>query len=175
MHPMREKIAAGLERAFAAHGFAEPDIETLRAAAGVSLRTLYKYFPTREARMLAALEHRHRRYMAIVASDLPAGRAAALEAVFDRIGDWMEAETAHGCLFHAAVASTPGNAALRAMLARHKRELTERLGDALSWGGRCEDLTLLMEGLTQSWALHGRGAVESAKRLAAALDGHADQ
>ena len=39
------RIAGGLERAFAADGFAEPSVEDLRDAAGVSLRTLYKYAP----------------------------------------------------------------------------------------------------------------------------------
>jgi AcrR family transcriptional regulator len=36
------KIASGLEQAFAAQGFAETNVEALRDAAGVSLRTLYK-------------------------------------------------------------------------------------------------------------------------------------
>lgn len=68
----REKIAAGLERAFASHGFAEPSVDTLRDAAGVSLRTLYRYMPSRADMVMAALEHRHRRYMAQVL-DGPAG------------------------------------------------------------------------------------------------------
>lgn len=169
MMAMKEKIAAGLERAFAQHGFAEPDIETLRAEADVSLRTLYKYFPTRDERMLAALEHRHRRYIAWVASDLPKGPEATVSMIFDRIGDWMEAETSHGCLFHAAVAATPGNRSLRNMLARHKQEVFEKLADAIGRLDGIEELALLIEGLTQSWPLHGRRAVESAKRLATPL------
>lgn len=166
---MKEKIAAGLERAFAQHGFAEPDIETLRVEAGVSLRTLYKYFPTRDVRMLAALEHRHRRYIIRVTSNLPKGPEAAVSTVFDRIGDWMETETSHGCLFHAAVAAAPGNSSLRDMLARHKREVFEKLADAIGRLDRIEELALLIEGLTQSWPLYGRRAVASAKRLATPL------
>ena len=169
MTMMKDKIAAGLERTFAKHGFAETDIETLRAGADVSLRTLYKYFPTREERMLAALEHRHRRYLAQITTDLPKRPEAALSVFFDRIGAWMDEETSHGCLFHAAVAAAPGNAALRDMLACHKREVSEKLAAAI---GRCdavEDLTVLIEGLTQSWPLHGRQAVQSAKRLAVPL------
>ena len=42
MTDTKTKIAAGLEQAFAARGFAEPSVEDLRDAAGVSLRTLYK-------------------------------------------------------------------------------------------------------------------------------------
>lgn len=166
---MRDKIAAGLERTFAKHGFAETDIETLRAGADVSLRTLYKYYPTRDERMLAALEHRHRRYLARVTTGLPDHQEAALHAFFERIGDWMNEESSHGCLFHAAVAAAPGNLALRAMLVRHKREVSEALATALGRSDVVEDLTLLIEGLTQSWPLHGGRAVASAKRLATSL------
>lgn len=172
MIAMKEKIAAGLERAFAQHGFAEPDIETLRAEADVSLRTLYKYFPTRDERMLAALEHRHGRYIARVTSGLPEDPEAAVSTFFDRIGDWMDEETSHGCLFHAAVAAAPRNAALRDMLVRHKREVSETLAAAIGRIDRLEELTLLIEGLTQSWPLHGRQAVQSAKRLAIPLLDH---
>ena len=41
------KIAEGLECAFASRGFAEPSVDDLRDSAGVSLRTLYKYMPSR--------------------------------------------------------------------------------------------------------------------------------
>ncbi len=169
MVAIKEKIAAGLERAFAQRGFAEPDIETLRAEANVSLRTLYKYFPTRDERMLAALEHRHRRYLAQVTSNLPECPGAALSTFFDRVGDWMDVETSHGCLFHAAVAAAPGNATLRDVLTRHKQEVSERLAAAIGRLDAIEELTLLIEGLTQSWPLHGRRAVKSAKRLSAPL------
>jgi len=169
MTMMKDKIAAGLERTFARHGFAETDIETLRAGADVSLRTLYKYFPTREGRMLAALEHRHRRYLAQITTDLPKRPEAALSVFFDRIGAWMDEETSHGCLFHAAVAAAPGNTALRAMLARHKQEVAEALAAAINRYDVIEDLTLVIEGLTQCWPLHGQRAMLSAKRLAAPL------
>ncbi|WP_367180608.1 TetR family transcriptional regulator [uncultured Ruegeria sp.] len=43
-------------------GFAGPGVEALRAGADVSLRTLYKYFPSREAMVVGALRHRDRVY-----------------------------------------------------------------------------------------------------------------
>jgi len=55
MLDIQNQIDAGLERAFAKHGFAEPNIETLRKATGVSLRTLYKYVPSRNVMILRAL------------------------------------------------------------------------------------------------------------------------
>ncbi|MEF1262780.1 TetR/AcrR family transcriptional regulator, partial [Vibrio harveyi] len=39
---LKEQIAANLEQAFSELGFAEPSVAQLKAACGVSLRTLYK-------------------------------------------------------------------------------------------------------------------------------------
>ncbi|MBK0400043.1 TetR/AcrR family transcriptional regulator [Limibaculum sp. M0105] len=163
------RIAAGLERAFAANGFAEPSVEDLRDAAGVSLRTLYKYAPSRDEMVRAALDHRHQRYMAHVFADLPQEHGAALGAIVDRIADWMAREASHGCLFHAAVAAAPRDAGLRALLARHKAEVAERAARASGLPGREVDLTLVIEGLTQSWPLHGDATAASARRLCDAL------
>jgi len=165
----RTKIAAGLERAFAENGFAEPSVEDLRDAAGVSLRTLYKYTPSRDDMVRAALEHRHRRYMEQVFADLPDDSDLAVSVILDRIAGWMRREASHGCLFHAAVASAPHDGQLRSLLERHKAEVAEHAARAAGQPGREVDLTLIIDGLTQSWPLHGDAAVASAKRLALAL------
>ena len=70
------RIAAGLKRAFAARGFAEPSVEDLRGAAGVSLRMLCKYVPSRANMVLAALEHRHGRYLSHLFDNRPGARDA---------------------------------------------------------------------------------------------------
>jgi len=169
MTDARTRIAAGLERAFAAHGFAEPNVETLRDASGVSLRTLYKYLPSRDAMVGAALEHRHQRFIDRVFGDLPRDPSEALAAIIDRIAGWMAEEAAHGCLFHAAVAAAPNDARLRALLARHKEEVVRRAADVAGLPGCEDDLMLILDGLTQSWPLRRDRAVASAKRLCATL------
>ena len=165
----RTRIAAGLERAFADNGFAEPSVEDLRDAAGVSLRTLYKYMPSRDEMVLAALEHRHRRYMEHVFGGLPEDEDLALSAIIDRIAAWMVREASHGCLFHSAVAAAPHDVRLRSLLQRHKAEVAECAARASGHPDSEVDLTLIFEGLTQSWALNKDAAVASAKRLGAAL------
>ncbi|MFC6641239.1 TetR/AcrR family transcriptional regulator [Sulfitobacter profundi] len=156
MTDTQSKIAAGLERAFAARGFAEPSVEDLRDAAGVSLRTLYKYTPSRAEMVLAALENRQQRYLALVFDDLPQAPADALEAILARVGQWMETETSHGCLFHAAVAADPGSDSLRALLTRHKAEVAAKAAAATNLAGAETALLLIIEGLTQTWPLRGR-------------------
>tara|TARA_E500000305_G_scaffold95305_1_gene84802 strand:+ start:365 stop:883 length:519 start_codon:yes stop_codon:yes gene_type:complete len=169
MVDMMTKIAAGLEHAFAANGFAEPSVEDLRDAAGVSLRTLYKYTPSRSAMVHAALEHRHRRYMEFVFTELPEERGVALSAIIDRVAAWMLHEASHGCLFHAAVAVAPNDGALCSLLEKHKAEVAGQAARATGLSGREMDLTLIIEGLMQSWPLYGDDATASARRLSAAL------
>ncbi|WP_417818676.1 TetR/AcrR family transcriptional regulator [Tritonibacter scottomollicae] len=163
------KIAAGLERAFVSQGFAEPNVEALRAAADVSLRTLYKYTPSRGEMVLAALEHRHARYIKFVFDDLPQPGPAALEAVIVNIGEWMAREAERGCLFHAAVAAAPRDPRLHDLLKRHKSDVAQRAARVADLGDRENDITVIIEGLTQSWPLMQDAAVNSATSLARCL------
>ena len=116
-----------------------------------------------------ALEHRHRRYLEQVFADLPAEPEPALSTMIDRIAAWMACEASHGCLFHAAVAAAPQDQWLRALLEKHKAEVAARAAKAADLPGREADLTVIFEGLTQSWPLLGESAVASAKRLSASL------
>jgi len=169
METTKDKIAQRLEETFAARGFAEPGVAELREASEVSLRTLYKYFPSREDMVIAALDTRHRRYLAYVFADLPDAPDAALETIFERIGEWMRTGSPTGCMFHSAVAAHPGNAALAERLGRHKREIASRLAEAAGLPGHEDELLLLHEGLTQSFTLMGERAVASAKAMARTL------
>lgn len=166
MNEMMTKIASGLERAFAVQGFAAPSVEDLRDAAGVSLRTLYKYAPSRDAMIRLALEHRHQRYLAYVFGDAVGTSAQSLSETLDHVADWMRNEASHGCLFHAAVASAPSDPSLRRLLEKHKSDVSKM---AAEWAGTnvsTDDLMVIIEGLTQAWPLSKDAALTSAKRLA---------
>ncbi|WP_058285631.1 TetR/AcrR family transcriptional regulator [Leisingera aquaemixtae] len=169
MVDMMSKISVGLERAFAARGFAEPSVEDLRDAAGVSLRTLYKYTPSRADMVLAALENRHQRYLSRVFDGLPKGTEEAINTILARVGTWMATETSHGCLFHAALAADPNSGPLRGLLERHKAEVASKAVAATGLVAAETELLVIIEGLTQSWPLRGDEAVEAAKRLGRAL------
>ncbi len=168
MDSTQNRIAAGLERAFARHGFAQASVDDLRAACDVSLRTLYRHAPSRGQMVLIALEHRHARYMARLTGDLP--ESGVLNAVLERVADWMRTEAPQGCLFHAAVAAAPDDPALREMLSRHKSQMARAVATACGLEGREPELTLILEGLTQSWVTMGDAALTAAQRMAALLD-----
>ncbi len=170
MNKMQVKIAAGLERAFAAQGFTEPSVEDLRDAAGVSLRTLYKYTPSKDEMIRSALDHRHQRYLTHVFGDAPDDAPQDLSKTLERIADWMRREASHGCLFHAAVASAPKDHELRQLLARHKSEVSQMAVARSATSVSPSDLMVIFEGMTQAWPLSGEDALHSAKRLVALLE-----
>ena len=46
--PKQSELASKLEQAFALYGFAEPNVAKLKGYTGTTLKTLYKYFPSKE-------------------------------------------------------------------------------------------------------------------------------
>ena len=105
---MKIKIAAAANRLFSKHGFAEPGVEAIREAADVSIRTLYKHYPSKDAMIVAALAYRHEAYLMHLREDAPsAPGSAAIAHLFQRLAAWMSDDGARGCLFLQALAAYP--------------------------------------------------------------------
>ncbi|POF30996.1 TetR/AcrR family transcriptional regulator [Roseibium marinum] len=165
MNEAQEQIASGLERVFWSRGFAEPSVPELRAGVGVSMRTLYRYFPSREAMILGALEHRHRRYLSYVREGVTEPGLAAAEQLFDKLGGWMRMTDGKECFFRQALAANPDSSGIEATVKRHKGELLKFFGELSGQAGFASTLYLLHEGVTACYAEMGEIAVEDAKRL----------
>ncbi|MDI3406431.1 TetR/AcrR family transcriptional regulator [Streptomyces cavernicola] len=175
MADRKQRIAGDLERSFAEQGFAEQGVGALRADADVSLRTLYKYFPSRESMIVGALEHRDRAYFEWLAG----GPADGVEHVLYplvRLGDWLAEVANTGCLFLNALAEYPNSEAIAATVTAHKERLAEEFRRRLQeiapdrdTGHLAETLFLLHEGMTQAARLQGREkATKAALRAARA-------
>jgi AcrR family transcriptional regulator len=175
MTDMKRRIASDLERSFAEQGFAEQGVEALRAEADVSLRTLYKYFPSREAMVVGALEHRDRVYFGWLVGGPESGVAHVLHPLV-RLGDWLAEVANTGCLFMNAVAEYPDSEAIAAAVTAHKARLADefrlrlqKVAPDRETGHLAETLFLLHEGMTQAARLQGRQkATEAALRAARA-------
>lgn len=125
------QIAAGLEAAFSARGFAEPGVDALRDSAGVSLRTLYKYCPSREDMVIAALNHRHARYLDGLRAGMPDGPGGApIAHILNRLEAWMDEEAPRGCLFLSALAAHPESVAIRNAVIGHKAQTRALMAEA---------------------------------------------
>jgi len=161
MTETQQRIAESLDRQFAEMGFTTQGVEALRAGAVVSLRTLYKYFPSREAMVVGALEHRDRAYSTWIAGGPGQGTEHVLYPP-KRLGDWLEQVANTGCLFMNALSAYPDSEAIRQAVEAHKSRLRKEFRNRLLHvAPGCEAdapagaLLLLHEGLTDTARLSG--------------------
>ncbi len=165
MNKTQKKIATGLEKAFAQNGFTELGVDQLRDSAQVSLRTLYKYCPSKEDMIIMALENRHTRYLSYMFEDLPENTENVSKVIFDRVETWMLENVSQGCLFHSAVASYPHSEPIRKVMEQHKKEVADKMAETTNLLERRDHLLLIHEGVVQSWPILGSKAVMTAKCL----------
>ena len=112
---------------FYRHGFAATGMERLVEETGISKRSMYNYFGTKEALIVAVLRHRDRQFC-----DWLTGRVEALAvapgerllAIFDALDEWFTEPGFQGCLFIKAAAEfQQKNDPVRAEALAHKRLL----------------------------------------------------
>lgn len=166
---LREQIAASLEVAFSQQGFAEPSVAQLKTACNVSLRTLYKHFPSKEAMIVGALEHRHQRYLSLLLEDSPRSGYQAVTHIFNKLQLWMEEYAPHGCLSMNALAAFPDNELINQAVIEHKKEVQALMAKQSQRGDLASELFLLHEGVSSVWPVLGEEAVASAQNMVTKL------
>ena len=169
MKSTKQQIAARLEQAFNIRGFAEPSVAELQKEAGVTLRTLYRHFPSKEAMVIGALNHRHDRYLAFLAENEPPPGKDSIIHLFRRLADWMTAYAPNGCLCLNALASHPANTDIRNSTRRHKEALIQMMARRSGQPVLSKELFLLHEGASAAWPIVGIQAIESAAQAALKL------
>lgn len=169
MESFQRQIAAKLETVFWERGFVTPSVPDLRDRVGVSLRTFHRLYPEREDMVIAALDHRHWRYLESMRTDMPpVGRDAATH-ILERLGNWMQHTDGRGCMFYRALSAHPNSVAIRETVQTHKRELVSFMEQAAGSLELGSGLYLLHEGATAAWTGVGPQAIVDAKRLAVHL------
>lgn len=166
---MRERILETADRLFYRQGIRVVGVDTIAAEIGISKRTLYNYFPSKEDLIVAYLS-RHLR--PIEASDLPP--AEQILDDFDRLERAMRRDGYRGCPFVNAVAelADPTHAAHQIAIV-HKdkrrtlfRNLLVRL-DVADPDGLATQLIILGEGAVAQALVHGDPKMARAAREAA--------
>jgi AcrR family transcriptional regulator len=104
---MRERILDAAERLFYAHGIQSVGVDAVVAEAGISKRTLYKHFGSREQLVAAYLERRGARQPEAAA---PGGELMEILDVFRRFERWFARDDFRGCPFSNAIAELGGDA-----------------------------------------------------------------
>src|SRR5437588_9265257 len=97
--PMKERILQPADRLFYLQGIRAIGVDTIAAEIGISKRTLYNHFPSKDALITAYLE---RRFVLPRPSTMPP--AAQILATFDSLERRFSAKDFRGCPFVNAVA-----------------------------------------------------------------------
>lgn len=106
---MKERILETADRLFYLRGIRAIGVDTIAAEIGISKRTLYNHFPSKDALISAYLE---RRFVQPRASDKPP--AEQILATFDTLERRFSAKDFRGCPFVNAVAEVgPENRSVR--------------------------------------------------------------
>jgi AcrR family transcriptional regulator len=166
---MQERILDTADRLFYRQGIRVVGVDTIAAEIGISKRTLYNYFPSKDDLIVAYLS-RHLRPIEV--SDLPPTEQILDD--FDRLERAMRREGYRGCPFVNAVAelADPMHSAHKIAIA-HKdkrrglfRKLLVRLGVA-DPDGLATQLMILGEGAVAQALVHGDPRMARAAREAA--------
>lgn len=166
-----ERILAAADRLFYSRGIRAVGVEAVAEAAGVSKRTLYNHFPSKDALVAAYLTAR---FKLVPPSDAPA-REQILGA-YDRLERMLADGSFRGCPFVNAVTEIGDPKHPAAAIAQQFKEqrrqwyraLLERLGVA-DPDGLATQLQILFEGALAAALVRGDPALARSARAAAAV------
>jgi len=177
----RDLLVRTALRLFAAGGFHATGIDRVVAEAGVSKKTLYHHFRSKDELVLAVLQH----YDGTFRNDFmrrverrgsgdPVGR---LLAVFDAAEEWFEDKRFHGCLFINAIGEfSQADSAVREACNASKRRMRAWIEELATAAGIedarevADELALLFDGATVRAQVSGRAEpARTARRMARRL------
>lgn len=161
---------------FYAQGIHAVGVDSIAAAAGVTKKTLYDRFGSKDQLVAAYLRTRDERWRErLTAATQRGGSRERLLATFDALADWLRQESPRGCSFINALAELPDPAhPARAVINNQKSWLLDYLTELAAPAPRprhlAEQLLLLHEGALVSYGSRAvADPVQQAKRVAAML------
>jgi AcrR family transcriptional regulator len=168
---MQQRILETTDKLFYGKGIRAVGVDTIAAEIGISKRTLYNYFPSKDALIVAYLS---RRVRPAEASDLPP--VEQILGAFDRLERSFERSGYRGCPFVNAVAELgePRHAANQIAVSFKEqrrtwfRELLTRL-DVADPDGLATQLMLLVDGAIAAALVRGDPKMARAARDAAGV------
>jgi AcrR family transcriptional regulator len=163
---MQERILSTADRLFYSQGIRAIGVDTVAAEIGISKRTLYNYFPSKDELVIAYLT---RRYVVPKPTDDPP--LEQILAVFDRLERGFANEKFRGCPFVNAVTELGAPVAKIAADVKEQRrlwyrELLSRL-NATDADGLATQLAILIEGAISAALVRRDPALARAAKAAA--------
>ena len=145
------------------HGFHATGVDQLSTAVGVTKRTLYRYFPSKDDLIAAVLKARDVQFMELMNNYISEREAAQRPVAYlDFLAAWGQQRGFHGCMFINASAEYADPAAPpHQQAAEHKRHVLAYLQQICAEAGIAEpvryalQLFLIGEGLIVSTQVSG--------------------
>ncbi|PSL00890.1 TetR family transcriptional regulator [Murinocardiopsis flavida] len=179
--PAARRILDVASELFYQRGIRAVGVDTIAAESGITKRTLYDRFGSKEALVAAYLGARDERWRAFVESRIaavPAGSPARVLAPFDALAEWTAPPpSARGCAFLNAFGELPEpDHPARAVVIGEKTWLRDRFRALLAEAGAARpdglavQLLSLHEGAVVAYSMAGeRGAAAEARAAARVL------
>jgi AcrR family transcriptional regulator len=176
----RQRIISAAQKLYHSHGIRSASLDAIAARAGVTKKTFYYHFRSKDDVIAASIDARDQPTLDIVAGWLkaPGPLAKRLETVFDNIAPLATNPRWKGCGFLrtvAELASTPGHPAVKAGAA-HKAKMEAIFADAFRAEGlskpqeRARQVMILFDGaLTEMFVHRDPDYAKAAGRMAAML------
>jgi AcrR family transcriptional regulator len=170
---VRAQVLQAADRLYYTLGIQAVGMDALCREAGVSLKRLYRLFPSKETIVEAVLLRRHEMWNALVedATDLSNPRQRLL-AIYDMLARWFDEDDFRGCVFINSFGELGATAPRIAQIVRaHKAGFQERLAEIVAEAGApaslAPQLAILAEGAQTTAAIAGTNDAARQARQAA--------
>jgi AcrR family transcriptional regulator len=156
----RARIVHGAYSLFYREGFARVSMDEIAAGAGVTKRTLYAHYDSKDSLLADVLEHHNQ--LALARIETWAGRLAphdpsSIDKLFSDLSTWSTGRRWTGAGFTRLameLADLPGHPA-RKIARRHKAAVEARLAAAFGSAQAGAEIMLLIEGTLALLLVHG--------------------
>jgi AcrR family transcriptional regulator len=183
----RRRILESGYALFYRRGFNRVGVDEIARAAGVTKRTLYYHFRSKDELLASVLQRQHELALAQVrnwAEGLSGGANEVFDSLFEDVAKWAAKPRYSGAGFTRVameLADLPGHPA-HAVARGHKAAIEQLFADVLARAGvqapaeRARETALLLEGAMALMLVHGdrayaEAAAEAAKKLIASQSG----
>lgn len=163
-HEARANILAAAERLFYHEGIGAVGVDAVAEAAGVTKRTLYYHFASKEELIAAYLDARDEmtlNALRAASNDAAADPGDRILGVFDFVQRWAATADYHGCPFNNAVAEQSMGPKVTAIARRHKATVKSWFSQQAGEGGASDtdavgaQLLVLLDGALNGAAVSG--------------------
>lgn len=173
----KRKLLQTASRLFCKEGIHATGIARIIEESGVSRRTLYMHYGSKENLLKAVFEAEASIWFRWFDSDLPQMKCPPINrilALFDLMQNWFDSKDFYGCVFINAVAEhDKGNSWVQEIANKHREKINAKLQAMVAESGVrdpemvTEKLSLLIDGTIVTAMVTGNGEIARIGRLTA--------